>query len=208
MEPDRKIIDEIIEIEWNMFRSINEGMEKAACQMSPHTFEAMRRSQFESWNADTCISYLNDLKVALSRNENLPEQKYIHMMRTTDPAAYILLKNRLPVIDEECTALSERITQRLVSQSAELRSRFPLIGNNGRPLYSTDESNGETSLETYQLGELLTYSSKTLHCLETHMLELEARGTSLARLLLENNVRCFGFDSLESAEKYLQTHEG
>ena len=73
-----------------------------------------------------------------------------------------------------------------------------------RPLRSGEGDEGETSIETYQLGELLTYSEKTLRLLSARIAELEAAGVSYAELIIENGLKRRGFRGLDDAEKFLE----
>ena len=73
----------------------------------------------------------------------------------------------------------------------------------GRPLFSDADRYGFTSVQTYQLGELLTYSEKTLRLLNNHLAALKAAGRSLAREVTANGICSYGFSSLEEAEAYL-----
>ncbi|WP_346688652.1 DUF4125 family protein [uncultured Cloacibacillus sp.] len=70
---------------------------------------------------------------------------------------------------------------------------------------SGEGDGGETSIETYQLGELLTYSEKTLRLLAARIAELEAAGgVSYAELIIENGLKRRGFRGLDDAEKFLE----
>jgi hypothetical protein len=82
-------IDKIISIEWEMFTSVNEGQARASCQDDRRTFEGMRAAQFHAWQASAVESYLEDLGAAESAGRNLVEEKYIHMMKTTEPGAAV-----------------------------------------------------------------------------------------------------------------------
>lgn len=204
MQPKKETIDAMIHLEWQMFHSVNEGAELAWCQNEPETFDGMRRGQYESWDAATCESYLRDLQEAAEAGRNLAEEKYIYMMRSTAPAEFLLLMDRVPPIDCETETLAAEITRRLMEQTAALRKQFPLVSGTGRPLRATEDTPQVTSVETYQKSELYTYSLKTLRALRDHLAELEAQGISLARLLQENSLKTYGFTSLEQAEAYLR----
>mgnify|MGYP005793939127 CR=1 FL=1 len=67
---------------------------------------------------------------------------------------------------------------------------------------------GVTSIQTYQLGELLTYSEKTLQLLKKHLFVLQAEGRSLAEEVMSRSVCSYGFSSLGDAERYLAKRTG
>ena len=199
MENKRKIIERITQIEWEMFVSVNEGEERASCQEDRPSFEAMRFAQFETWPFDAVESYLGDLNAALSCGRNLVEEKYIHMMKSTEPSQYAALLPRIRTPSEEAASLAHEVSDLMLEQTRLLFELYPYIAGHGRPLYSTFDYSG-TSVETYQLGELLTYSEKTLMALKRYLTEPDSPGSTLARDILENTIKHYGYESLETAE--------
>ena len=181
-------MDDIISIEWKMFQAVNEGRSKASCQNDHVTFDRMRRAQFEAWSAEALGSYLRDLETAKSAGHNLVEEKYIRMMERTAPEEYVLLQGRLPALTLTRWQLAEEIAEKMLRQTEEWFARFPDAAEAFRPLHSEQDTLWSTSLETYQLGELLTYSENTLIVLREHILALEAQGISLAKSILENSI--------------------
>jgi type II restriction/modification system DNA methylase subunit YeeA len=87
----------------------------------------------------------------------------------------------------------------LLDQARELFEKYPYLYGQGRPLYSAFD-NGETSIETYQLSEMLTYSERTLRELQAHALALADEGKSLTREILERTIHLLGYESLDAAE--------
>jgi len=199
MDEKEKLIANIIEIEWEMFVSVNEGEERASCQEDRVTFEGMRAAQYNAWAHKAVASYLRDLENARLNGRNLVEEKYIHMMRTTEPAQYNALLARITVPTEKAQALAQEISDKLLEQTRVLFEDYPYVSGHSRPLYSTLDY-GYTSVETYQHGELLTYSEETLTDLLEHILKLEKDGVSLARVILENTIKFYGYESLDTAE--------
>ena len=195
----RETIDSIISIEWDMFTAVNEGEPRAACQDDKATFQWMRGAQFDAWSAGAATSYLNDLESALREKRNLAEEKYIHMMKDTAPAEYRGLLTRITPPSDHAVTLAQSISDIMLSQTRELFDEYPFLSGHGRPLYSELDS-FTTSVETYQLSELLTYSEATLASLKDHVLALEGEGISIARTILENTVRFYGYESLDDAE--------
>jgi hypothetical protein len=194
------VIHKIVALEWDMFQAVNEGGPRASCQEDRVTFEGMRRGQFEAWPQETCESYLDDLLNALLDGRNLVTEKYIHMMKNTSPVQYNTLITKLPQPDEQISVLARQISDKLLDQTVELFKSFPYVSGSGRPLRSASDFNGVTSIETYQLGELLTYSEKTLRLLKENLLALEMDGRPMAREILANSVKHYGYKTLEEAE--------
>ena len=58
-------------------------------------------------------------------------------------------------------------------------------------------------METYQLGELWTYSRRTLTLLDEHLRDLEAAGVNYPELVIRNSLLQRGFSGLEEAEAFL-----
>lgn len=199
------IINRIIALEWDMFQAVNKGGPRASCQEDRETFEGMRRGQFEAWSADTCRSYLDDLLNAVRDGRNLLTEKYIHMMKYSFPAQYDELIKRIPVPDEQVVKLAGEISDRLLEQTAALFKLYPCVTGLGRPLRSVSDFSGVASIESYQLGELLTYSVNTLRLLKNHLLALEKDGKPLARVIYENTVKYYGYKTLDEAEDSIKT---
>jgi len=201
---DREVIDKIISIEWDMFTVINEGESRADCQDDKTTFEGMRAAQFYAWSGEAAAFYLDDLETALRENRNLVEEKYIYMMEKTEPAMYNELLSRLRLPSEEARAVAHKISDLLLEQTRVMFEDYPYISGQGRPLYS-EFDHMTTSVETYQLCELLTYSEKTLNAYLSHLVKQTGEGISLAKTILENTIRFYGFGSLEEAEEKTKT---
>lgn len=199
MDKIQETIKKIVEIEWEMFTSVNEGEPHASCQDDRLTFEGMRAAQFREWSLHAAVEYLDDLQTARAAGRNLAEEKYIHMMKTTEPSRYSALLSRVVMPTDSARALAQEINAILIGQTRLLYESYPYVSGQGRPLYSAFDYNG-ISVETYQFGELLTYSEKTLSALKEHVLALEKSNISLARRILESTVRFYGYDSLDSAE--------
>ncbi|MCR4770908.1 MAG: DUF4125 family protein [Oscillospiraceae bacterium] len=194
------LVKSIIELEWPMFRDVN-GDDRADCQENEPMFVKMRSAQFSVWNEQTLLSYRDDLIAAKKEGRNLLRDKYINMMASTDPELYARMKRELPEPGEKKLELTESIWRILLRQTVLLRSRYPEVGRLGRPLLAADERDGWASVETYEKGELLTYSEKTLALLLQCIRGMEAEGVSFAERIQENGVMSEGYASLEEAER-------
>ena len=203
--PDKTLIDNIIALEWKMFSSVNDGGPKASCQEDPVTFDGMRRGQFSAWSDKAAESYYKDVQAAAAIGRNLAMEKYIHMMKSTSPLQYEQLLPRVVYPSSKAIEIAEKITTKMVEQTAELHKQYPYVSGSGRPLYSASDFQG-TSVETYQRGELYTYSEATLNALWEHLCALEAEGKALARIILENSVMHYGYSSLEQAEAVMKKY--
>jgi len=199
MDEKPDIIEKIVLIEWDMFTSVNKGKARASCQQDHETFVGMRKAQFAAWSLKAVASYLDDLKKARQNGRNLLEEKYIHMMKTTEPSGYNALLARVSQPNDDSRALAQELSDKLIEQTQVLFKEYPCLSGRGRPLRPTP-GDVDVSIETYQFCELLTYSDTTLAALIEHIYTLEKDGVSLAREILENTVAFYGYDSLEKAE--------
>lgn len=198
--PDKNMIDSIISLEWKMFSTVNEGGPKASCQEDPVTFDGMRRAQFSAWSQEAVQCYLNDVEIATAEGRNLAMEKYIHMMKTTAPVQYSKLIKNVVMPSRAAAETADKITAKMIEQTEKLFAEYPYVSGSGRPLYSAADFQGTTSVETYQKGELYTYSEATLNALWNHVCALESEGKSLAKMILENSVKFYGYNSIEEGE--------
>ena len=78
-----------------------------------------------------------------------------------------------------------------------------MMASGNRLLYSSEDTPYDTSFQTYLLGELRTYSDSTLHTYWQFINELKKKGKSLALLTMEAEVKAYGYEGLDAAEKAL-----
>lgn len=191
-------IRQILDIEWEMFHNVN-GETKADCQNEKQTFEMMRNAQFEVWNEETRLSYLEDLKDAVANGRSLVREKYIRMMESTDPDGYAAFKGDLNEATDKMLTLADDIWQILLAQTEKIRVKYPVLALGGRPLHASEEK-GWASVETYQKCELLTFSEKTLELLLAHIKDLQEKGEDYAYIVQKNSITCLGYKTMEEAE--------
>ena len=153
-----KLIDEILEKEWNYFSNLNNIGGRADCQDNREDFIIMRKAQWLTFNEETLLSYFEDLN---SKNNPL-FQKYGQMMKYNSPKEYEKIKNLLEQPSSQKLDLVEKIMEIYMKWEEEFFKAYPIFSSMGRPLYSKQDDDEDTSIETYLRGELLSYSEKTL----------------------------------------------
>ena len=196
-----KLIAEIVDREWEMFSQVQNVGGRADCQHDPETFAIMRRSQMQTWDLELLQSYKDDLALAKLSGRNLMTEKYAWMMRTTHPDEYEAIKESLPPVSEEMLRTIDEIVAIHLAWRKEVARKYPCLMGHGRP---AEETQGTvTSLETYLRGELMTYSAKTLALYQARTLAKQKAGENEAQANLFNQVRQYGFDSLEACEAHL-----
>lgn len=207
-----EIADKIVEKEWPMFRTVN-GEDHVDCQENRSMFERMRKAQFLAWSESAAESYLQDLKNAEEAGQNLVREKYIRMMKTTDPAGYEAFSSVLPTLSPSQVLLIAEIWDHMLAQTEKMREKYPAVALGGRALRSAEETDCWASIETYQTGELATYSEATLRALLAHIKALEEKGVDLAFEIQKNSIMAMGYNSIDEAEKaisfqYIQSMGG
>lgn len=202
-----ELVKEIIDREYPMFISVN-GEDRVSCQNDKQTFYGMREGQFSQWSEAALACYLQDLKDAEAAGRNLLREKYARMMKSTSPAEYEQIAPFLPEISEEAEALVTEIWELLLPQTEVMREKYPLTGMAGRPLRASEETTGWASVETYQRGELYTYSVATLKALLAHIKALSAAGESYAMKVQAASLATYGFKSIDEAEAYARKQAG
>lgn len=191
------LIAAIIGAEWQMFDKVQNEGGRAACQNDARTFAIMRYSQFAPLPQDVLESYRDDLAAAAREGRNLLAEKYAYMMEYTDPATFDrTLRDHLPAVSAYKQALCERIASRLVADEQEFAVRYPALHAQARPVEGTQA--GDVSVRVYALGELKTYSERTLECYDAWLRAHSEENISVSvhRVM----VRLYGYDSLEEAE--------
>ncbi|MDO4393525.1 MAG: DUF4125 family protein [Bacillota bacterium] len=197
--PKDHLINEIIDIEWNMFDKVNNIGGRAGCQDDGWTFYVNRYSQFAIYNVDVLSMYREDLAEAQMQGRNLITEKYAYMMEFTDKANYDAnLKAYMPVPSEEKIDLIEKILRILVMKEAEFAEMYPGISGNSRPITGVNKM--DVSFMVYTIGELKTYSERTLKGMYGALEELIAKGVSPSYLIHRNTVEFYGYEDLDDAE--------
>ena len=193
-----KIIEKILEKEWKYFSNLNNIGGRADCQDNREDFIIMRKSQWETFNEETLLSYLEDLN---SKNNPL-FQKYAQMMKYNSPEEYKKIKDILEKASDEKTDLVNKIMFIYMEWEKEFFERYPIFSSMGRPLYSSEDDDIETSIETYLRGELLSYSEKTLKLYLNYVIDNKEKNINLAIKNMDNLARMQGFNDSDEVEEY------
>lgn len=191
------LIAAIISAEWQMFDKVQNEGGRAACQNDARTFAIMRYSQFAPLPQDVLESYRDDLEQAAQVGRNLLAEKYAYMMEYTDPATFDrTLRDHLPAVSAYKQALCARIANRLIRDEQQFAVRYPTLHAQGRPTEGAQAD--DVSVHIYALGELKTYSERTLERYDAWLRAHPEENISVSvhRVM----VQLYGYDSLESAE--------
>ena len=180
------LIARIVDIELEMFLSVRADG-KYSCQEHPDMFRLHRRAQFSAWSEDTLTSYLNTLERAKDEGANLMAVKYAIM------EGLIPRENLNPIID--------KIVATQYKWQMEMFNKYPCLMAGARPMSQSEDSDNNTSFETYLKGELDTYSDNTLSLLYRDITEKEKKGSNMSEEVYEYLVKELGYKSIEHAEE-------
>lgn len=197
------MIDLIIKMEWEMFDKTRNKGGRADCQDDFSTFNIMRKSQFMVYDSELLENYYNDLTQACKTGRNLIMEKYARMMKTTVPEEYKAIEKYLPYISDEHARCVENITEMQVGMMEEFAKKYPKMANNARSIHTSEDSEYNTSYETYLRGEMLSYSYESAKLYERMLKRYEAAHKNIARDIMENTAKLYGYDNLEHAEESL-----
>jgi len=197
-------IEEIIKTEWEMFQRVDNIGGRASCQEDPETFYIMRRSQYENWSEEMVDCYLAFSRKSSEEGRNLLAEKYARMMAYTNLHYYNKhLAHKLPSVPLSHYRLINIIVTKLIQWEEEMAAKYPKLSGTGRPIRSSEDYKGFTSMETYARGELETYPRELLEMYSAYIEELDASGKSLSEMNQLTMVRLYGYETIEDAEKSL-----
>lgn len=197
------LVEKIVGLEWEAFdKVINEGG-RASCQDDFITFSIMRKSQYQTWNVQMLISYINDFESANANGWNLITEKYGRMEKSTAPARYETIKDSLPPISEKKEQIIEAIVGIQVKMMEEFAEKYPKSACQARSIHTYEDNPFNTSYETYLRGEISTYSDGTLDLYGRFVARCAAEGINIARMTIENSAKLYGFSSVDELESKL-----
>jgi hypothetical protein len=147
------------------------------------------------------MAYKEDLYRALSDGRNVITEKYGYMMEYTEPSYFDkTLRGVLPSISPAKDDLVDRIANMLIGCEQVFENKYPNLAGRSRPIMGSDKDN--VSFHIYTLGELKTYSEKTLQCYYNylHQLNLDDERENPSFIIHYTMVDFYGYASLEDAE--------
>lgn len=203
--PKDRAINRIVELEWDMFDRVSGYGGRAACQDEEWTFYVMRFSQFSAFSEVMLQSYTEDLLQAQREGRNIVTEKYGYMMEYTDPIYFERqLKPVLPQISAAKGELVDKIASLLLSFEKNFSERYPALCGKSRPLQGTEA--GNTSFYIYTLGELKTYSQRTLELYYQQIAGINPADEkqNLSFVIHRMTTAFYGYASLEEAEAQIK----
>lgn len=190
----------IAKAEFEAFDKVQNEGGRASCQNNWPTFKVMRMSQYMTWDEDMLLQYLYEFKTNYANGRNMIEEKYARMMASTAPLEYAAFADKLPPISAQKKEIMERIIELQVKWMEDFAAQYPKLAGNARTIHTAEDLPYDTSYETYLRGELGTYSDKLLEMYGRYVVEYAKSGRSVAREIMANTVKFYGYKSFEEAE--------
>ena len=195
------IIEQIVEMEWEMFQNVRNTGGRAACQDDFETFDVMRKSQFLIWDLPLLESYWQDLQEGKAQGRNLVMEKYAYMMESTAPKEYEAIATGLPKISEEKQAMVEQIVAIQVGWREEFAEKYPHLSGQARIIHTSEDTLYDISFETYLRGELKTYSMQTLVLYGRRIVAFVQEQKNMTEEIMRYTTAFYGYKTLEDAEQ-------
>lgn len=191
----------IAKAEFEAFDKVQNEGGRASCQNNWPTFKVMRMSQYMTWDEDMLLQYLYEFKTNYANGRNMIQEKYARMMASTAPEEYAAFADQLPEISKEKQDIMEQIIELQVKWMEEFAKEYPKLAGNARTIHTAEDLPYDTSYETYLRGELGTYSDKLIEMYGRYIVEYAKNGKSVARDIMANTIRFYGYKSFEEAEQ-------
>lgn len=198
---NEELVEDIARLEFEAFDKVHNEGGRASCQNDWFTFSIMRKSQYLTWNRVMLFQYLYDFHREFYRGHNLIEEKYGRMMESTAPEKYEEIKSHFPELTEEKQRIIEQICGLQVKWMEEFAAEYPALADNARSIHTSEDNPFNTSYETYLRGELGTYSDKMLELYGRYIVGYAREGRNLARDIMGNSVRMYGYRDIDEAEQ-------
>lgn len=195
------VIEQIVNMEWEMFQNVRNTGGRASCQDDFETFEIMRKSQFMTWDTPLLESYWQDLQEGKAQGRNLLMEKYAYMMESTAPEEYTFIAEGLPKVSEEKRAMIEQIIAIQVGWREEFAEKYPYLSEQARIIHTAEDTLNDISFETYLRGELKTYSMGTLVRYGRRVVAFVQRGENMTEEIMRHTTLFYGYKTMEDAEK-------
>ena len=198
-----ELIKEIIDREWEMFSVLKNTGGIAECQNNKPEFIIMRSGQWDNLPDKILESYKQDLIDAKEFGRNLLEEKYIRMMEYSAPSEFEGVKHLLPNISNGSLTLIKQIQKIYLNWGDEFESKFPKFSKLCRPLRSSGDIPERASVQTYLIGELSSYSTRTVLFYYDYVKQCVEKGINLIYVTHTDVVKKKGFNSIEEVESAL-----
>lgn len=195
-----KLAFEIAKMEFEAFDKVKNEGGRVNCQDDWNTFSIMRMSQYLTWDIPMLEQYIFDFREALKIGRNMITEKYARMMMSTSPEKYAEIESQLPELEEDSVRICDSICSIQVEWMEEFCKEFPNLSMQTRRIHTYEDTEWDTSYETYLRGELLTYSRAMLRMYAGFIVKLSHNNKNLAYLTMQYTAEFYGYKTLEDAE--------
>ena len=175
-ELKKKLIENVIDLEWEMFSSVK-ASEPSACQEREKTFRLMRWMSHSVLSEGLLEFYLHDLRQAKDLGRNLMTEKYARM------------EGQIPALKQN--PLIARIVEIEIAWKNEVARKYP----------HTFRGEVARAFGNYMACELETYSDGTLASYYHEVAEARRKKRNLVEERYANLFAKLGYSSIEDREK-------
>ena len=125
------------------------------------------------------------------------------MMEYSAPSEFEGVKHLLPDISNGSLTLIRQIEKIYLNWGDEFESKFPKFSKLCRPLRSSGDIPERASVQTYLIGELSSYSTRTVLFYYDYVKQCVEKGINLIYVTHTDVVKKKGFNSIEEVESAL-----
>ena len=179
----------VVKLEFKAFDKVQNEGGRASCQDDFCTFDIMRESQYLTWTKEMLMQYLYDFEIEFRKGHNLITEKYGRMMESTAPARYAEIKDNFPVISPEKKQIIETIVAIQTGMTEDFYNRHPDLLKQARSIHTSEDTEYNTSNETYLRGEISTYSDKMLELYGRFIVAKAQAGENLTEEIISHTVK-------------------
>ena len=185
----QQLAKKVVRLEFEAFDKVQNEGGRASCQDDFCTFDIMRESQYLTWTKEMLMQYLYDFEIELKKGHNLITEKYGRMMESTAPARYAEIKDNFPAISPEKKQIIETIVAIQTGMTEAFYDEHPDLLKQARSIHTSEDTEYNTSNETYLRGEISTYSDKMLELYGRYVAAHAQAGKNITEEIISHTVK-------------------
>ncbi|MBR5992814.1 MAG: DUF4125 family protein [Lachnospiraceae bacterium] len=185
----QQLAKKVVRLEFEAFDKVQNEGGRASCQDDFCTFDIMRESQYLTWTKEMLMQYLYDFEIELKKGHNLITEKYGRMMESTAPTRYAEIKDNFPAISPEKKQIIETIVAIQTGMTEAFYDAHPDLLKQARSIHTSEDTEYNTSNETYLRGEISTYSDKMLELYGRYVAAHAQAGKNITEEIISHTVK-------------------
>ena len=138
---------------------------------------------------------------AKRNHRNLLTEKYLIMMKSTDPDYYYQNESMLIPLSNERINQQEEIISIEIEWAEAYCIKDPRTSRNNRVIHTYEDTIYHTSIETYLRGEISTYSNETFDLYRDMVVRMKKDNENLFIKNMDITAKLYGYKNLDDVEK-------